>query len=42
MVEQYLWNSSGGTVRVEQKWWNIDGETVEVEKSYGGTVMVER
>ena len=40
-MEQYWWNSSGGTVMVEQKcgtviveqyWWN----------SYGGTVLVEQ
>ena len=37
MVQQYWWNSSGGT-----EMWNCNGGTVVVEKSYGGTVMVER
>ena len=28
MLEQYWWNSHGGTVVVEQYWWNSSGGTV--------------
>ena len=41
MVEQYWWNSSGGTVMVERKWWNSYGGKLVV-KSTGGTVVVEQ
>ena len=30
-MEQYWWNSNGGTVMVEQSWWNSSGGTVMVE-----------
>ena len=32
MVEQYLWNSTCGTVVMEELWCNSNGETVMAEQ----------